>query len=182
MLKILTKAFQYFFMIKIWKLQIQVNSTCGQTWLEMKYFEWLFGHSDPSLPFKYWPCQTILQRKGRALLVVWEYAATCMDNPHIAADGFTYEYSTINTWLENKINTSPMTNNQTLDNKFLIPNHALRSAILEWKIKSGFNNADYDTKQYLERHKTSNETTKFQNKRDFPFIVRLAKVNNAYFQ
>lgn len=68
-----------------------------------------------------------------------------MDDPHIAADGFTYEYSSINTWLENK-NTSPMTN-QTLDNKFLIPNHALRSAILEWKIKSAFNNADYDTEQ-----------------------------------
>jgi serine/threonine protein kinase/nucleotide-binding universal stress UspA family protein len=61
-----------------------------------------------------------------------------MDDPHVAADGFTYEYGTIKTWLDNN-NTSPMTN-LSLKHKYLIPNHALRSAILEWKIKSGFNN------------------------------------------
>lgn len=61
-----------------------------------------------------------------------------MEDPHVAADGFTYEYSTIRTWLENN-NTSPMTN-LPLNHKNLIPNHPLRSAILEWKIKSGFNN------------------------------------------
>lgn len=62
-----------------------------------------------------------------------------MDDPHVAADGFTYEYSTIKTWLENK-NTSPMTN-LAMNHKILIPNHPLRSAILEWKIKTGFNNS-----------------------------------------
>eukprot|EP00253_Pinus_taeda_P014362 PITA_14362 len=62
-----------------------------------------------------------------------------MDDPHVAADGFTYEYSTIKTWLENK-NTSPMTN-LPMNHKILIPNHPLRSAILEWKIKTGFNNS-----------------------------------------
>jgi len=62
-----------------------------------------------------------------------------MDDPHVAADGFTYEYGTIKTWLENN-NTSPMTN-LPLNHKYLIPNHPLRSAILEWKIKTGFNNS-----------------------------------------
>lgn len=63
-----------------------------------------------------------------------------MDDPHVAADGYTYEYSNIKTWLENN-NTSPMTN-LPLNHKYLIPNHSLRSAILEWKIKSGFNDSD----------------------------------------
>jgi len=62
-----------------------------------------------------------------------------MDDPHVADDGYTYEYSTIKTWLGNK-NTSPMTN-LSLKDKSLIPNHPLRSAILEWKIKSGLSNS-----------------------------------------
>eukprot|EP00253_Pinus_taeda_P033625 PITA_33625 len=62
-----------------------------------------------------------------------------MVDPHIAADGYTYEHSNIKTWLENK-NTSPVTK-QTLDHNILIPNHTLKSAILEWKIKYGYNNS-----------------------------------------
>jgi flagellar biosynthesis GTPase FlhF len=64
-----------------------------------------------------------------------------MDEPYVAADGFTYEYRTIKTWLENN-NTSPMTN-LSLSHKYLVPNHSLRSAILEWKTKSGFNCSDF---------------------------------------
>eukprot|EP00253_Pinus_taeda_P027562 PITA_27562 len=63
-----------------------------------------------------------------------------MVDPHIAADGFTYEHSNIKAWLENN-NTSPMTN-EPLDHDKLIPNHALKSAILEWKIKFGSNHSD----------------------------------------
>lgn len=62
-----------------------------------------------------------------------------MEDPHVANDGFTYEYSTIKTWLENN-NTSPMTN-LPMNHKILIPNHPLRSAILEWKIKTGFSSS-----------------------------------------
>ncbi|KAK7265393.1 hypothetical protein RJT34_33013 [Clitoria ternatea] len=54
-----------------------------------------------------------------------------MDDPHIAADGFTYEYRAITAWL-NKHNVSPMTK-LTLRHSMLIPNHTLRSAIQEWK-------------------------------------------------
>lgn len=52
-----------------------------------------------------------------------------MVDPVIAADGNCYERSAIEQWFMNK-DTSPMTN-QRLDNKTLIPNHQLRSAILE---------------------------------------------------
>lgn len=55
-----------------------------------------------------------------------------MNDPHIAADGFTYEAEAIKGWLDSGHDTSPMTN-LTLEHRELIPNRALRSAILEWQ-------------------------------------------------
>ena len=54
-----------------------------------------------------------------------------MREPHIAADGFTYEYGRIKQWLQDH-KTSPMTNLK-LKHKQLTPNHTLRLAIQEWK-------------------------------------------------
>ncbi|KAG8367202.1 hypothetical protein BUALT_Bualt16G0048100 [Buddleja alternifolia] len=54
-----------------------------------------------------------------------------MDNPHIAADGFTYEHDAIKAWLD-RHNVSPVTK-QKLPNKVLTPNHMLRSAIQDWR-------------------------------------------------
>ncbi|CAN6208581.1 unnamed protein product [Urochloa humidicola] len=54
-----------------------------------------------------------------------------MNDPHIAADGFTYEAEAIRNWLDSGHDTSPMTN-MRLEHDELIPNHALRSAIQEW--------------------------------------------------
>lgn len=54
-----------------------------------------------------------------------------MDDPHIAADGFTYEAEAIRNWLDSGHDTSPMTN-MRLEHDELIPNRALRSAIQEW--------------------------------------------------
>uniref|UniRef100_J3MBJ4 RING-type E3 ubiquitin transferase n=1 Tax=Oryza brachyantha TaxID=4533 RepID=J3MBJ4_ORYBR len=54
-----------------------------------------------------------------------------MDDPHIAADGFTYEADAIRSWLCAGHDTSPMTNLR-LEHEELIPNRALRSAIQEW--------------------------------------------------
>ncbi|KAG4970194.1 hypothetical protein JHK85_036615 [Glycine max] len=54
-----------------------------------------------------------------------------MDDPYIAADGFTYEYIAIKAWLS-KHNVSPMTKLK-LQYSVLTPNHTLRSAIQEWK-------------------------------------------------
>lgn len=52
-----------------------------------------------------------------------------MNDPHVAADGHTYEAEEIRRWLHEH-HTSPMTNLQLEHNK-LIPNHTLRSAIQE---------------------------------------------------
>ncbi|KAE9605398.1 hypothetical protein Lal_00024550 [Lupinus albus] len=54
-----------------------------------------------------------------------------MYNPHIAADGFTYEAEAIIGWLDSGLDTSPMTNSK-LPHSNLVPNRALRSAIEEW--------------------------------------------------
>jgi hypothetical protein len=54
-----------------------------------------------------------------------------MNDPHVAADGFTYEAEAIRSWLDSGHDTSPMTN-LPLEHDELIPNRALRSAIQEW--------------------------------------------------
>ncbi|XP_010544728.1 PREDICTED: U-box domain-containing protein 33-like isoform X4 [Tarenaya hassleriana] len=54
-----------------------------------------------------------------------------MQDPHVAADGFTYEAEAIRAWLDSGHDTSPMTNVK-LSHTSLIPNHALRSAVQEW--------------------------------------------------
>ncbi|GFR50793.1 hypothetical protein Agub_g13058 [Astrephomene gubernaculifera] len=59
-----------------------------------------------------------------------------MEDPVIATDGYTYERSAITEWLAQH-NTSPQTNEAMPDNAMLIPNHCLRSAIMEWKQKAG---------------------------------------------
>ncbi|XP_050385351.1 U-box domain-containing protein 33 isoform X3 [Argentina anserina] len=54
-----------------------------------------------------------------------------MQDPHVAADGFTYEAEALRGWMDSGHETSPMTNLK-LEHKNLVPNHALRSAIQEW--------------------------------------------------
>ncbi|KAL5796164.1 hypothetical protein ACOSQ2_000984 [Xanthoceras sorbifolium] len=54
-----------------------------------------------------------------------------MQDPHVAADGFTYEGEALRGWLDGGHDTSPMTN-LALAHKNLVPNLALRSAIQEW--------------------------------------------------
>ncbi|CDP03134.1 unnamed protein product [Coffea canephora] len=59
-----------------------------------------------------------------------------MDDPHIAADGFTYEHIAIKTWLD-RHDVSPVTKVR-LQTKMLTPNHILRSAIQEWRSSVSF--------------------------------------------
>lgn len=54
-----------------------------------------------------------------------------MNEPCVAADGFTYDRNAIEEWFEEH-DTSPVTNLPILS-KILIPNYALVSAIIEWK-------------------------------------------------
>ncbi|KAL8136447.1 hypothetical protein V2J09_002448 [Rumex salicifolius] len=55
-----------------------------------------------------------------------------MKDPHVAADGFTYEAEALREWLNGGHDTSPMTN-ERLPHLNLVPNLALRSAIKEWQ-------------------------------------------------
>ncbi|XP_050381498.1 putative U-box domain-containing protein 50 isoform X2 [Argentina anserina] len=57
-----------------------------------------------------------------------------MKNPHVAADGFSYELETIEEWLGMGHDTSPMTNLR-LKHTLLTPNHTLRSLIQDWHNK-----------------------------------------------
>lgn len=54
-----------------------------------------------------------------------------MKNPHVAADGHTYEAEEFRRWLSNGGENSPMTNLR-LENHNLTPNLVLRSAIIDW--------------------------------------------------
>ncbi|KAL8495234.1 hypothetical protein ACS0TY_019405 [Phlomoides rotata] len=54
-----------------------------------------------------------------------------MQDPVVAADGYTYESEAIKGWLENGHDASPMTNLK-LPHCDSVPNRALRSAIQEW--------------------------------------------------
>jgi hypothetical protein len=55
-----------------------------------------------------------------------------MRDPQIAGDGFTYEAEAMREWLGSGHDTSPMTNLK-LPSDELVPNHALRAAIQEWR-------------------------------------------------
>lgn len=55
-----------------------------------------------------------------------------MKNPHVAADGFSYELEAIEQWLHSGHDTSPMTNLR-LKHTSLTPNHILRSFLEEWQ-------------------------------------------------
>jgi len=57
-----------------------------------------------------------------------------MRDPHIAADGFTYEGEAIKDWLQRGHKMSPMTY-LSFTHHELIPNNALRFAIQEWQMQ-----------------------------------------------
>ncbi|XP_074568045.1 U-box domain-containing protein 33-like [Curcuma longa] len=58
-----------------------------------------------------------------------------MQDPQVAADGFTYEGRALREWFSSGQDTSPMTNLK-LKHQNLMPNHALRFAIEDWLCQS----------------------------------------------
>lgn len=60
-----------------------------------------------------------------------------MNDPHIAEDGYSYEFELIKMWFENN-DTSPMTRANLRYKKGIIPNRSLRSAIEHWRNQREF--------------------------------------------
>ncbi|XP_019103851.2 U-box domain-containing protein 35 isoform X2 [Beta vulgaris subsp. vulgaris] len=60
-----------------------------------------------------------------------------MEDPYVAADGYTYDRKAIEQWLTEN-DTSPTTN-QPLPHKFIMPNTSLLEAITQWKSKKSPN-------------------------------------------
>ncbi|KAL2920749.1 U-box domain-containing protein 35 [Bienertia sinuspersici] len=59
---------------------------------------------------------------------------TMMEDPYVAADGYTYERTAIEQWLTEN-DTSPTTK-QPLPHKFILPNTTLLEGIKQWKSKN----------------------------------------------
>lgn len=57
-----------------------------------------------------------------------------MDDPYVAADGYTYDRKAMEEWLAEN-NTSPTTN-LPLPHKFIVPNTTLLEAIKQWRSKT----------------------------------------------
>ena len=62
---------------------------------------------------------------------MWIHAQV-MDDPVVAADGFTYERASIQEWLDRGNERSPMTN-KPLAHQQLTPNFVVRSAARQWQ-------------------------------------------------
>jgi hypothetical protein len=63
------------------------------------------------------------------------FSCDLMQDPVVAADGFTYERASITEWLASH-STSPTTN-QAMDSKTLFPNVSIRAQIIAWKEAHG---------------------------------------------
>ncbi|KAK4849055.1 hypothetical protein QYF36_020310 [Acer negundo] len=93
-----------------WRVLKPMRATCGAS------SAFLAGSRDRSKPPSYFICPILLE---------------VMQDPVVAADGYTYDAEAMKRWLESGHDTSPMTNLQ-LPHHQVVPNHSLRSAIQEW--------------------------------------------------
>ena len=66
---------------------------------------------------------------------IYIWVQDIMKDPHVAADGFSYELEAISEWLSTGHDTSPMTN-LGLSHTGLTPNRTLRSLIQDWQNKT----------------------------------------------
>ncbi|KAF7844531.1 U-box domain-containing protein 33 isoform X1 [Senna tora] len=82
-------------------------------------------------PPTYFICPIFLIIEERLMKGINGTFQEVMQDPHVAADGFTYEAEAIRGWLDSGHETSPMTNDK-LAHRNLVPNLALRSAIQDW--------------------------------------------------
>ncbi|CAI0472194.1 unnamed protein product [Linum tenue] len=95
---------------EVWRVLEPLKASCGGP------SSFRAGSEEPCQPPLYFICPIFLE---------------VMRDPHVAADGFTYEAEAFRGWLDSGHETSPMTN-MKLEHSNLVPNRALRSAIQEW--------------------------------------------------
>ncbi|KAG8653562.1 hypothetical protein MANES_05G033900v8 [Manihot esculenta] len=95
---------------EVWRVLEPLRASCGGS------SSFRLGSKELSQPPQYFICPIFQE---------------IMQDPHVAADGYTYEAEAIRGWLDSGHDTSPM-NNHKLAHSNLVPNHALRSAIKEW--------------------------------------------------
>ncbi|XP_047155092.1 U-box domain-containing protein 33-like isoform X1 [Vigna umbellata] len=91
----------------VWRILEPMRASCGPTQL---------GSQGKCQPPPYFICPISLE---------------VMQDPQVAADGFTYEAEAIREWLKSGRHTSPRTKSK-LAHHNLIPNHSLRHAIQDW--------------------------------------------------
>uniref|UniRef100_A0A8R7Q0K2 U-box domain-containing protein n=1 Tax=Triticum urartu TaxID=4572 RepID=A0A8R7Q0K2_TRIUA len=72
------------------------------------------------------------QKCGPPIFFICPMTQEIMRDPHIAADGFTYEGDAIKNWFQMGNKISPMAYFNSAHHE-LIPNNALRIAIQEWQ-------------------------------------------------
>ncbi|KAK6285665.1 PREDICTED: U-box domain-containing protein 33 isoform X1 [Theobroma cacao] len=94
----------------VWRVLEPMRASCGGS------SSFQLGSEEHCLPPSYFICPIFQE---------------VMRDPHVAADGFTYEAEALRGWLDSGHDTSPMTNDK-LAHRNLVPNLALRSAIQEW--------------------------------------------------
>nr|ABK95716.1 unknown [Populus trichocarpa] len=95
---------------EVWRVLEPMKASCGGS----SFFQ--LGSEEHFQPPSYFICPIFQE---------------VMRDPHVAADGYTYEAEALKGWLDSGHDTSPMTNLK-LAHRDLIPNRALRSAIQEW--------------------------------------------------
>ncbi|CAN1237188.1 U-box domain-containing protein 33 [Linum grandiflorum] len=95
---------------EVWRVLEPLKASCGES------SSFRIDSEEPRQPPLYFICPIFLE---------------LMRDPHVAADGFTYEAEALRGWLDSGLETSPMTDVK-LEHKNLVPNRALRSAIQEW--------------------------------------------------
>ncbi|XP_027364151.1 U-box domain-containing protein 32 isoform X2 [Abrus precatorius] len=108
---------------------------CGKTWLnrpDLVSEIWSVLEPFKATCINMSPCLTSKKLQRAPSHFVCPILQEVMEDPYIAADGFTYEAEAISGWLNSGHDTSPMTNLK-LEHTDLVPNYALHNAIQEWQ-------------------------------------------------
>ncbi len=123
----------------------------GMTYEESTIRQWIYDYKKDFSPMTrkklankiLIPNQTIIDAKDKyliKLIIICPLEGKLMEEPVIAADGYTYEREAIEAWFKNT-SISPMTN-KSVPSRTLIPNQAIKSVIGDYKSRFEVPSAD----------------------------------------